>query len=474
MDADVELFRVGADEAANVTATNSAPAQQRRRSRHKQLAEAYISLSLFMVVYCARPEDWIPGWSNVPLAKIAGVLALGAFVLSLGQIRHRLPREVIFLVLLTGQLFLTVPMSPVWRGGAFKTTVDFAKVALIFLVVVVAVNTAQRLYRILFIQAASVAAISAVAVWKGRMLGSRLEGVLNGNYSNPNDLALSIVISLPLCLALLLLSKSLFSKLVWAVAMLGMSYAVFLTGSRGGFISLAISTGVFLWEFAIRGRRTYLLAVVALVAAILWVSSSAIVSERLKGTFDSNDSTVSAYGSAQARQQLFWRSIEVTVEHPLFGVGPGNFQIVSGIWHETHNSYTQMSAEGGIPALVLYVTILWCGFKNVRTTKRLSRTGNTKELKLLAGALSASLWALVVGCIFASYAYQFFPYFLVAYTTVLLRIAKEYAAESKRKEVGCEIVSSDLADEKNQVSSTRRSNWNSSELGSSEAWSAPL
>ncbi len=63
-----------------------------------------------MVVYCARPEDWIPGLSNVPLAKIAGVLALVAFVLSLGQIRQRLPREVIFIILLTGQLFVTVPM----------------------------------------------------------------------------------------------------------------------------------------------------------------------------------------------------------------------------------------------------------------------------------------------------------------------------------------------------------------------------
>ena len=61
-------------------------------SKHKQLAEAYVALLLFMVVYCARPEDWIPGLSNVPLAKIAGVLALAAFGLSVSQIRQRLNR----------------------------------------------------------------------------------------------------------------------------------------------------------------------------------------------------------------------------------------------------------------------------------------------------------------------------------------------------------------------------------------------
>jgi hypothetical protein len=34
--------------------------------------------------------------------------------------------------------------------------------------------------------------------------------------------------------------------------------------------------------------------------------------------------------------------------------------------------------------------------------------------------------------VFASYAYQFFPYFLVAYTTVLLRIARGAAAQPNR------------------------------------------
>jgi O-antigen ligase len=96
------------------------------------------------------------------------------------------------------------------------------------------------------------------------------------------------------------------------------------------------------------------------------------------------------------------------------------------------NSYTQMSSEGGIPALVLYVMVLWAGFKNLKRTRKLS--GTNKEAKLFAGALHASLAGFVVGSLFASCAYQFFPYFLVAYTTVLLRIAKEQAARSARVE----------------------------------------
>jgi O-antigen ligase len=440
MDADIKGLQSDGSEA--VTSGTGSGRVKRKMSGQTQLAGAYVSLSLFMVVYCARPEDWIPGLGNVPLAKIAGVLALISFLLSLDQIRQRLPPEVIFVIILTGQLFLTVPLSPVWRGGAFYTTLDFAKVVLIVLVMVIAVNTAKRLRHLLFIQAASVAVISLVAVWKGRMLGGRLEGVLNGNYSNPNDLAVSIIISLPLCLALLFLSRNKVWKVAWAFAIVAMAYAVLQTGSRAGFVSLTVTTGVGLWEFAVRGRRPYLLVLAAVVGALLWIPSRAMLGGRLKATFNSNEDVASAYGSGQQRQELFWRSVEVTAQHPLFGIGPGNFPMVSGSWHVTHNSYTQMSSEGGIPALIFYVIVLSYGFKNLKRIRKLS--GRNREVKLLAGALHASLAGFVIGSVFGSYAYQFFPYFLVAYTTILLRITKDYASRSVEVDQSRKMTHPDL------------------------------
>jgi O-antigen ligase len=208
-----------------------------------------------------------------------------------------------------------------------------------------------------------------------------------------------------------------------------MLYTVFLTGSRGGFIALVTTAAVFLWEFAVRGRRRYLLVLAGLAGAVLWLSSNGMLADRLNGTFNSQEDVASAYDSAQARQDLFWRSVEVTKEHPLFGVGPGNFQELSGSWHVTHNAYTEMSSEGGMPALILYVLILWFGFKNVRATKRFG--WGQKELVVLAGSLQASLAGYVVGSVFASTAYQFFPYLLVAYTTALFSIAKITALHSK-------------------------------------------
>jgi O-antigen ligase len=405
----------------------------RRAPQGKPLVAAYVALLLFMLIYFARPEDWIPGFSQVPLAKIAIILALFALVLSLGHIRQKLPREVFLLLLLIGQLFLASVLSPVWRGGAVLNTLNFAKIVPVYLLIIFVVNTVGRLRLLIFTHALSVSAIAAVAIWKGHHLVGRLEGVLGGNYTDPNDMALAMTISLPLCLALLFLSKRPLWKILWSMFMVLMLYAIFLTGSRGGFLALLVVAAVGLWEFAIRGRRHYLLLLTVLVGGVLLQSSGGLLVGRLRGTFNAEEETAAAYASAQARQQIFWRSIEVTMEHPLFGVGPGNFEQVSGQWHTTHNSLTLMSSEGGVPAMILYGLILWCGFKNLRATRRLVR--GQRALDVLARALLASLAGYAVGSLFLSEAYLFFPYILVGYTAALFSIARTSSALSRSKEL---------------------------------------
>jgi O-antigen ligase len=386
------------------------------------LGAAYFWLLLFFVVYCARPEDWVPFVGLVPLAKIAGIFCVLSFLASITKL-SRLPRETVYLVLLVIQLWLTVPLSPVWRGGAFFITLDFSKVLLIVLVMGAAVTTLERLRRLIFVQTASVVAIAAVTLVKGGSRLGRLEGAVHGIYENSNELALILVLTLPFCIAFLLRTGSLWRKGIWAGAAGLLVYTTMLTGSRAGLLALLVCGVICVREFGIRGRRLALVMIAAGVGMALMLFAGATVKDRFDAMFSDethSEEAQAAYGSAVQRQELFWKALAVTAEHPLFGIGPGNFNSVSGTWHDQHNSYTQLSSEGGVPALILFVLLLWSALANLREANRLAPPDS--EEALFAMALRGSLYGFVVAAFFACSAYQCFPYFLVAYTSALVFI----------------------------------------------------
>jgi hypothetical protein len=122
----------------------------RPATRRRPLSGVYVALLLFVSVYFARPEDWIPGLSNVPIAKIMAIAALLALLFSLRHMRQRLAWEVIFLALLVAQLVLASLMSPVSRGNALEVTLDFSKIILVVLLIAAAVSTVRRLRALIF------------------------------------------------------------------------------------------------------------------------------------------------------------------------------------------------------------------------------------------------------------------------------------------------------------------------------------
>jgi O-antigen ligase len=101
-----------------------------------------------------------------------------------------------------------------------------------------------------------------------------------------------------------------------------------------------------------------------------------------------------------------------------------NFVTYSGRWKEVHSSYLQMGVEGGIPALVIYLAFFGYGFKNLRELRKRRKTLD-RDFVLCVGALHSSLVGFIVGAFFAPEAYQFFPYFAVAQTSVLWAIVRE-------------------------------------------------
>jgi O-antigen ligase len=413
----------------NITETAEMPGWRGLAQVVDPTKAAFFWLSAFFVVYCARPEDWIPGLNYLPCAKVTGVLAMWSLFTILGTTKRTfkdVPKEGKLLLILIGILFGGGFLSPISRSGAINHAIDFSKVYVAWILSYLLITSFDRLRRIIYIQTVSVVLICVVSIIKGHDQ-PRLEGVLGGIYGNSNDLAFAVVLTLPFALAFLLTSRNVFKKVLWALGMLTMMAALFLTASRAGFIDLVIAGTVTMWHFGIKGKRPWLIAGVVLSGVLLMAVAGGKLYDRFEALSGDSTTEMSAYGSYEQRMYLMERALEGIENYPIFGLGAGDFGPYSLNWHEVHMTYLQIAVEGGIPAFIVYLMFFRCGFKNLRIMRKAKNLD--ERTVLFVGALHASLIGFAVGASFAPEAYQFFPFFAVAFTSTLLQTLRERDVE---------------------------------------------
>jgi O-antigen ligase len=245
----------------------------------------------------------------------------------------------------------------------------------------------------------------------GRMFG------FGPMFGDPNDLALNFCMVLPFCVGFLL-STRWFWKVVWATGIGILVATIFATYSRGGFLALVAIFVAMVREFKLRTRTVALVVVL-----VVGVSAVAILRVGADSYFDRlrtiANPQADVTGSAQARQRLLIRSVEETLRHPLLGVGPGVFYTLSGDWHQSHNTFLQLTSECGIPSLILFLMLTRRAFKN---SKILGPSERRDEVWYYAAGLRSAMVGYLVGGFFLGTAYWLQPYLLFAYSVALRRI----------------------------------------------------
>jgi hypothetical protein len=394
-------------------------------------ALAYGALVLFSFLYFARPEDFVPGMSMIPVEKILGGIAFLALFFGIRSRSSfsKWPRELKLLAAMFVWQVLCVPFSFYISGALAVVTERCVKALIVALLVGLVVDSLGQLRRLIFIQASSVAFMTFVSVLIYK--GGRMGGVLGGVFDNPNDLAMNIALNFPLCLMFLMLAKSPIVKFLWFAGLLVMARGLMLTYSRSGFLAMGVALIFSLWEFGVRNKRYYLLAAAAFCAIALLIVGPQSYGDRIKSIFSSD---VQVYGDAkEARMELLMQSLETTARRPLFGVGPGQFAAYTGLWRVTHNTYTELSAECGIPVLVLFLLVIRECFRNLVRIRRTAVYAEDPDVRMYTSALWAGFASYLAGAAFASTAYQLFPYFMVGYTTALLRLCSEKPGSTTAK-----------------------------------------
>jgi O-antigen ligase len=213
--------------------------------------------------------------------------------------------------------------------------------------------------------------------------------------ANPNDLAFLILLGTTFLL-LFLYSKSVVLRAVWAIAFPACIFFILKTASRANFVVLLVLIPLVFAMVSARAKIAILalapVAAVLFVAAIPQSTLSRLTMILINPTEERVDDAYlsGAVTSQIARTELQKRAVELTLNHPLLGVGAGMFENAveemvrsetgqkSG-WQRSHNSYLEIAAENGIPALILYVWILfgclrinWASYKTCRKTPELA------------------------------------------------------------------------------------------------------
>jgi len=405
----------------------------------QQTGLAYGALVALSFIYFCRPEDYIPGLGYIPIAKIAGGISLLALIFGVsGQWRENKPRELRLLYMLYFWWVVGLPFSS-WRGNSIKLVfTDCLKCVIVVILVSLVVNSLKELRRLLWLQATAVTmnALGALLIHKVDMDG-RLEGLGNGALFNPNDLAINIALNWPICIAFFFMPRGL-KKGLWAFAVVIMLIGVELTYSRSGFLAVALAAVLVVWQFAIRERKFQLVLVAGFLGMIVMVAMPSHFVARIGSIVTGNQVDSMDRGSMQERKNLLIASVNEALHNPVFGVGAGNFQATAGSWHVAHNTYTEIAAEAGFPAAVLFLMILYRTVVNLRLVRKSRVYATDADVRMLAGGLWVSVAAYLVSAFFASTEYSLYPYFLVAYTTALYQItsAPEETAASPARTIG--------------------------------------
>ena len=386
---------------------------------------SFLGLMLFTAFVYFRPYEFAPGLTFLMSgAKWIAIFTLLVFVptqLGLeGNLVGRI-REVKLVLLLALTALLSLPMA-ISIGEGWDNFSEFLKVVAMFIVMVNVVRTEGRLRWMFWLALAvsittSFAAINDYRTGNLLLGGERIKGAIGGLFENPNDLALHLVTIIPLTVGLFLHRTGGFRKILYGSAVALMALAVICTFSRAGFLGLMAAAIVLALKFG-RKNRPVVIVISLIVIVGFTIFAPAEYGGRLASIF-SGDVT----GSAGARQDLFWRSVIVALRYPLFGVGIGNFHFRSIHEQVSHNSYTQVAAELGMTALVIYVLFMLTPLKNLRRIENETR-GHKDQAKFyyLAVGLQASIIGYMVSSFFASVAFLWYLYYLVGYAVCFGRL----------------------------------------------------
>jgi O-antigen ligase len=354
-------------------------------------------------------------WENklhYPSAEFSTVKGIGALVLLAYVLRmvrdRRASIQLPGLMGVVAALLVWVAVSFVTAPDPSESTTTLVRWVLLvtfFFLIIQIVDGRQEIRRAMrwFATAVTAAAVYALVLFVGHH-GKDFRAA--GPLQDPNDFAYLLGCALPIVSYLIGADRR--RRLLWSISFVAIAGAMLATLSRGALVGIGalvvwgiVTRRIPLWVVA--GGVVSALVVVAL-AFTLWKPLIDVALHQKRHV---------AHSNTESREVFWGAAIKLGERRPLTGVGPGRFpteatpllsnNVGGALEHPvTHNTYLEILAEEGVPALALFIAYLLGAWVLLRKVGARAALDVDRDLQRITTALQASLIIAVVSAFFLS------------------------------------------------------------------------
>ncbi len=336
---------------------------------------------------------------------LAVVVALSENLKSGRQFRLTESKQGKMFILLLAVVFLSWFMQGYW--SLTQSAQMFTSFAIFFFVTLSMVNSAQRarlvMWTVVFCMFLASVDVIRDFRWYYAVYGINVRP--GGLFRDPNYYALSALMVMPFIYYLLKTTTRAILRLGLYAILFVDSVALVLSLSRGAFVGLA---GMVLTVILLSKKRSKAFVTLGVVIILVVQFAPDRLWERFSQTRIAEDeATFGTTASTTRRWLLVKAGVAMISDHPIKGVGIGQFKPASVLYEPmlskpgvAHNTYLEMAAEMGLPALLLFLGIILYTYRDLMRMRR--RVKEDPELSLLINALIVSMTGFVVAGNFLS------------------------------------------------------------------------
>ncbi len=320
-----------------------------------------------------------------------------------------------------------------WDESSFLY-IDLLKVFILYFLIVNLTKTKKHIF-ILIGTLLGLGLISSIYAIYQHIRGIGMiytgEGIIRvtGFSDNPNDLALSMLLLIPLAFSLFIKSKNIFLRMFAVLMVILFILTIVFTYSRAIFLALSVVLILSIWKFIGKGKVLISLLCIFLIIATILLLLPQRYWQRIASI--TNLSAPSIEGRIDGDIVGF----KMMLKHPFLGVGIGRWfyeywpiafespLIKTKVSTVPHNIFIEVGSQTGIIGLVIFILFIFYVFKDIRIAYH--NFVNTKDylLTIFSQSLEIGLIGFIIAGMFLAALHLKFLWVMVGLILALRNIA---------------------------------------------------